>query len=241
VELGQSYVTSLINAVMQSPDWDSTAIFLAWDDWGGYYDHVKPPQVDKYGYGVRVPAMTISPYAKKGYIDHQILSFDAYLKFIEDVFLDGQRLDPATDGRPDPRPNVRENQPILGDLASNFDFSQAPRAPFLLPVHPRTTLTDSVPAHPVQPVAKAGLGLAKLHWKLLDMWSGANGGQPITSYVVRIARQGAAPKRVRINSNEKSATISGLKRGATYRFKVAAVNAVGQGFYSAPTAAIKIR
>ena len=53
--------------------------------------------------------MVISPYAKKGYIDHQTLSFDAYLKFIEDDFLDGQRLDPRTDGRPDPRPNVREN------------------------------------------------------------------------------------------------------------------------------------
>ena len=75
----------------------------------------------------------ISPYARKGYIDHQILSFDAYLKFIEDDFLGGERLDPALDGRPDPRPDVRENAPVLGDLTADFDFTQAPRPPVLLP------------------------------------------------------------------------------------------------------------
>ena len=106
IDRGQAYVTRLVNAIMRSPDWSSTAIFLAWDDWGGFYDHVKPPQVDENGYGLRVPALVISPYAKRGFIDHQTLSFDAYLKFIEDDFLGGQRLDPLTDGRPDPRPTV---------------------------------------------------------------------------------------------------------------------------------------
>ncbi|MHB8377417.1 MAG: alkaline phosphatase family protein [Dehalococcoidia bacterium] len=133
VSTGQAYVTGLINAIMQGPDWDSTAIFLAWDDWGGFYDHVAPPKVDENGYGLRVPALVISPYAKQGYIDHQTLSFDAYLKFIEDDFLGGQRLDPKTDGRPDPRPDVRENAPQLGDLVSDFDFSQQPRKPVILP------------------------------------------------------------------------------------------------------------
>jgi phospholipase C len=133
---GQTYVTGLIDRLMKSPDWDSTAIFLAWDDWGGFYDNVEPPIVDYQGYGLRVPGLLISPYAKKGYIDHQILSFDAYLKFIEDDFLGGARLDPKTDGRPDPRPDVRENEKILGNLLSEFDFSQAPRKPVLLPLHP---------------------------------------------------------------------------------------------------------
>jgi phospholipase C len=137
---GQSYVTSLINAVMTGPDWNSSAIFLAWDDWGGLYDHVRPPKVDINGYGLRVPGIVISPYAKTGYIDHQTLSFDAYTKFIEDDFLNGQRLDPKTDGRPDPRPTVRENVPILGNLAKDFNFNQPPRPPMLLPVHPKTTL-----------------------------------------------------------------------------------------------------
>jgi phospholipase C len=122
----------LINAIMRGPDWKSTAIFLAWDDWGGFYDHVVPPVVDGQGYGLRVPAMVISPYARRSYIDHQILSFDAYAKFIEDDFIGGQRLDPATDGRPDSRADVRENAPVLGNLIQDFDFKQRPRRPLIL-------------------------------------------------------------------------------------------------------------
>ena len=137
ISAGQSYVTSLINAAMQGPDWNSTAIFLAWDDWGGFYDHVVPPVVDQNGYGLRVPGLVISPYAKTGYIDHQTLSFDAYLKFIEDDFLNSQRIDPQTDGRPDPRPTVRENASQLGNLINDFDFTQAPRQPMVLPVNPK--------------------------------------------------------------------------------------------------------
>jgi len=133
---GQAYVTGVINSIMRSKAWSSTAIFLCWDDWGGFYDHVKPPEVDDQGYGLRVPALVISPYAKRGYIDHQILSQDAYLKFIEDDFLHGQRIDPKTDGRPDPRPDVRENEPLLGNLVSDFDFRQKPRPPLILPLHP---------------------------------------------------------------------------------------------------------
>jgi phospholipase C len=136
VSVGQAYVTNLINMIMQGPDWNSTAIFLAWDDWGGFYDHVVPPHVDLNGYGLRVPGIVISPYAKKGYIDHQTLSFDAYVKFIEDDFLSGQRIDPQTDGRPDPRPDVRENMAQLGNLLADFDFSQQPRPPLILPTNP---------------------------------------------------------------------------------------------------------
>jgi phospholipase C len=137
IRRGQAYVTGVINAIMRSPDWKSTAIFLAWDDWGGFYDHVKPPTVDAQGYGLRVPALVISPYAKRGYIDHQVLSSDAYLKFIEDDFLHGQRLDPRTDGRPDPRPDVRENVKILGDLRNDFNFAQKPRRPLFLSLRPK--------------------------------------------------------------------------------------------------------
>ena len=136
VSTGQAYVTNLINTIMQGPDWSSTAILLAWDDWGGFYDHVVPPHVDINGYGLRVPGIVISPYAKQGYIDHQTLSFDAYVKFIEDDFLSGQRIDPQTDGRPDPRPDVRENMPQLGNLLTDFDFTQQPRPPLIVPTNP---------------------------------------------------------------------------------------------------------
>ncbi|HXB63945.1 MAG TPA: alkaline phosphatase family protein [Solirubrobacteraceae bacterium] len=136
VSSGQTYVTTLINSIMRSPCWGSSAIFLSWDDWGGFYDHVVPPTIDGEGYGFRVPGMVISPYAKAGYIDHQQLSHDAYLKFIEDDFLEGQRLNPKTDGRPDARPEVREEAPGLGNLESDFDFEQPPRSPLILPPEP---------------------------------------------------------------------------------------------------------
>jgi phospholipase C len=140
ISTGQAYVTRLINAVMRGPDWKSTAIFVNWDDWGGFYDNVVPPKADGQGYGFRVPGLVISPYAKSGYIDHQTLTTDAYLKFIEDDFLNGARLNPATDGRPDTRPDIRENASILGNLINDFDFTQNPRSPMPLQPCPATTL-----------------------------------------------------------------------------------------------------
>jgi phospholipase C len=145
VSTGQAVLTNIINAVMQSPDWGSSAIFVAWDDWSGMYDHVVPPTADSLGYGLRVPALVISPYARAGYIDPQTLSFDAYLKFIEDDFLGGQRLDPATDGRPDSRPDVRENSPLLGNLTADFNFGQTPLPPLVLNPCPATTLVPAPP------------------------------------------------------------------------------------------------
>jgi phospholipase C len=80
--------------------------------------------------------MVISPYAKHGVIDHQLLSQDAYVKFVEDLFLGGARIDPASDGRPDPRPDIRENIPQVGSLLTDFDFSQPPSPPAALAVNP---------------------------------------------------------------------------------------------------------
>jgi phospholipase C len=129
---GMRHVTRIVNAAMRGPDWDETAIFITWDDWGGFYDHVEPPRVDLNGYGIRVPGITISPWARSGTIDSQTLSFDAYLRLIEDLFLDGQRLDPETMSRPDSRPTVREEIGILGNLLLEFDFTQDPLPPLIL-------------------------------------------------------------------------------------------------------------
>jgi phospholipase C len=121
---------------MKGPDWNQTAVFLTWDDWGGFYDHVEPPRVDLNGYGIRVPGLVISPWARAGLIDSQTLSFDAYLKLIEDLFLHKERLDPATLSRPDSRPTVREKVSILGNLLKDFDFTQDPIPPLILDPNP---------------------------------------------------------------------------------------------------------
>ena len=149
---GMDYVTSMVNAVMQSPYWQNTAIFITWDDWGGFYDHVPPPIVDRnstanpiQGYGLRVPGLVISAYAKKGYIDHHFLSFDSYATFIEHNFMNDSRLNPVIMQQPDARPTVRDaiktvtlmngTTASLGQLAEDFDFTSPPRAPLILNTH----------------------------------------------------------------------------------------------------------
>jgi phospholipase C len=124
VRVGMAYVTGLVNAVMQSPDWSHTAIFIAWDDWGGFYDHVSPPKVDEFGYGLRVPALVISPYAKQGYIDHTTYSFESWLRLVEERY----GVSPMTS---------RDAQG--NDMISAFDFTQQPRQPVVLSATPSGT------------------------------------------------------------------------------------------------------
>ena len=145
---------------MQSPYWQSTAIFISWDDWGGFYDHVVPPILDyaKYkkgmivqGLGLRVPGLLISPYAKPGLIDHQVLSFDSYAVLIEQLFMNGAHLDPVAMGQPDNRPTIRDalttgtypdgSTAQLGQLIDEFDFTQTPLPPLLLSTHIPTGIT----------------------------------------------------------------------------------------------------
>ena len=144
IRAGQAYVTSLINAIGRSRDWKSTAIFLAWDDWGGFYDHVAP--ADGRSERLRLPRAgnRDRPVRRRHYIDHQQLSFDAFAKFIEDDFLGGQRLNPKTDGRPDPRPDVRENAPASATSGATSTSTRAPRPAADPPDPPQTRLTMSI-------------------------------------------------------------------------------------------------
>jgi phospholipase C len=102
---------------MKGPQWDTTAIFISWDDWGGFYDHVAPPAVDEFGYGIRVPGLVISPYARQGFVDHNTYSFDSWLKIVEERF--GVKSMTARDSK-------------AADMSSAFDFNAAPRKPVLL-------------------------------------------------------------------------------------------------------------
>jgi phospholipase C len=115
---GQRFVKNLLQELMRSSAWDSSAFLLSYDDWGGWYDHVSPPQVDKYGYGLRVPALLISPYAKRGYIDSTTLDFTSILKFIEENW----GLAP-----------LAERDGKANNFLSAFDFKQPPRPPEFIP------------------------------------------------------------------------------------------------------------
>ncbi len=113
---GMNFLADLVNATMASPYWASTAIFVSWDDWGGFYDHVIPPVVDTYGLGPRVPLIVISPYAKPGYISHNQAEFSSLAKFV----LDNWSL---------PSLGQRDALSVTSDLTDFFDFSQSPIPP----------------------------------------------------------------------------------------------------------------
>jgi phospholipase C len=117
-DTGPSWVAAVVNAVGQGPDWNSTAIFVVWDDWGSWYDNVAPPQMSFVGLGIRVPCIVISPYAKKNYVSHTQYEFASMLKFSEEAF-GLAPLGPPSFGYTDTRAN---------DMLDAFDFTQAPRA-----------------------------------------------------------------------------------------------------------------
>jgi phospholipase C len=120
---GHNFVTSIVNAVMRSPMWKrGVAIFLTWDEWGGFYDHVAPPAIDDLGFGVRVPLLIISPYAKKGLVEKEQGEFSSVNRFIADNWGLGHLTDRVTN---------------TTNYSQAFDFSQRPRDP-----HPRPPMRD---------------------------------------------------------------------------------------------------
>jgi phospholipase C len=125
-----NWVTDVVNAVMRSPMWPSVAIFLTWDEWGGFYDHVPPPKLDQIGLGIRVPMIVISPYAKKGYVDHALGEFSTPLRFIADNW-----------GLPYLTDRIRNTH----NFKHVFDFQKRPRRPHL--VSPKTDCIGHGPYH----------------------------------------------------------------------------------------------
>jgi len=112
-DLGPQWVASIANALGRSNSWETTALIVVWDDWGGWYDHVAPPQLDAMGLGFRVPMIIISPYARRGYVSHQRHEFGSILRFTEKAF-----------GLPEIGAGDRRSD----DLSDCFDFSQKPAA-----------------------------------------------------------------------------------------------------------------
>jgi phospholipase C len=138
---GQREMAQVINALIASRLWTSSVLFLMYDEGGGFFDHVAPPQMDAYGMGLRVPALVISPYAKRGYVSGQLYEHNSILKFIErrfglpslasvnhqfDVGTPGQNNDAANGKTIGPPAPPRDNLPQVGDFLEAFDFSQKP-------------------------------------------------------------------------------------------------------------------
>jgi phospholipase C len=115
--VGENWTVQQLSAVMRGPDWDTTAIFITWDDFGGFYDHVPPPAVDRFGFGPRVPLLIVSPYARPGYVSHTQYEFSSLLRFAEERF----NLPPLTD-----------RDRLANDLLDSFDFNQRRLPPLLL-------------------------------------------------------------------------------------------------------------
>ncbi len=115
--LGMWYVTDLINAVGQSAYWNDTLIVVTWDEYGGFYDNVAPPQVDRYGFGFRVPALEISPYQSAGKVNATVFGFSSVIKYEEGL----QHLPPLT-----------TRVAKANSLASSLDLAQKPLPPLLI-------------------------------------------------------------------------------------------------------------
>ena len=117
---GENWAVEQVNAIMQSKFWDSTVIFIAWDDWGGYYDHVPPPAVDFFGLGFRVPMIIISPYVKAKTVVHTQYEFASVLKFAEETFN---------------LPQLTKRDKKANDMMDAFNFKQTPLEPLILEPH----------------------------------------------------------------------------------------------------------
>lgn len=129
VQQGMWYVTKVVNALMQSPYWKDTVIFLTWDDYGGFYDHVPPPEVDALGLGPRVPALVISPYSKSGYVSHNVYDFTSILRFVEKRFQ---------------LPNLTTRDLRADPMFDAFDFDHQPLSPFVISIPPNLPPTQRI-------------------------------------------------------------------------------------------------
>ena len=153
IQAGERFVRTLITALMASDAWDSSAFSWTYDDWGGWYEHVAPPEVDEFGYGFRVPALLVSPYAKRGHVDSTVLDFTSYLKFIQHNW--GVAALAERDGN-------------ANNLLSAFDFNQPPREAVFLS-RERTTVVPEEPERGVIYGAYGGavlIGLVAIGWAI---------------------------------------------------------------------------
>ncbi|MCI4327026.1 MAG: fibronectin type III domain-containing protein [Thermoplasmata archaeon] len=203
VTVGMGFIMQILNAVETSPEWNSTAVFVTWDEYGGFYDHVAPPQIDALGLGFRVPLLVISPYAREGYVGSQLGYFDSLLKFVQWRFGLGT-LD------------VRDADAPLP--LSYFDFSASPRSPLLLSnassiTYPAKPQSLAAPPPVTNFSATVGTGFVNLSW------TPPVGGSPVTFYRLHYGPQNNPTEfTVRVDGAAVGYRVKGLASGSSLRF-----------------------
>src|SRR5579871_1387289 len=208
LDTGQAWIASIVNAVEASPDWNSSAIFVTWDDYGGYYDNVPPPPVDGIGLSFRAPLLVISPYAREGYISHQFTYFESLLHFVEWRY-----------GLPS-LTSRDANAPLPLDY---FDFNTTPRAPIhinppLQATYPAPLQGLGVPRVLTELTATAGSSSATLNWTL------SAEGAAVTAYQVTYGpASNPTLYKLRGDGSLTSVTISNLQPGSLYQFSVQSI------------------
>jgi phospholipase C len=172
VRSGQRFVKSLIQGLMRSDSWDTSAFLLVYDDWGGWYDHVEPPQVDEFGYGMRVPALLVGPHVKRGVVDSTVLDYTSIMKFVQDNW----DLEPLT-----------ERNANAKTFVSAFDFTQTPRPPVLVPFE-RVVVEQKI--EPRRIVIYLAYGGALILAVMMFVWTakGADIRRQSMAYINRLTR-----------------------------------------------------
>lgn len=203
IAAGMSFVGSVVNAVQTSPEWNSTAIFVTWDEYGGYYDHVLPPQIDGNGLGFRVPLLVVSPYTPEGLISNQLGDFDSVLHLMEWKFGLGNFT-------------ARDGAALLP--FSYFDLNATPRAPdpiYTATAYPMVRAAQSV-------LRPGGLQIVPAGTSLNVSWSERLGGAPVAGYLLRWGIPSSKMQVTVFSRNTTSATIAGLTCNTTYLVQVRA-------------------
>lgn len=145
IQAGERFIRAMLTSLMRSSYWDSSAFMWTYDDWGGWYDHVKPPQVDAYGYGFRAPTLMVSPYARRGHIDTTELDFTSMLAFVEQNW----GLDP-----------LAERDRNANTFFDAFDFESEPRPPVFLDRRREPEVIDRANASVVYAAYGSSVGIA---------------------------------------------------------------------------------
>ncbi len=196
---GENDSVSKINAVMQGPQWGSTAMFLFWDDFGGYYDHLPAPQIYTYGLGPRVPLLIISPYAKPAYVSPTIYSAASLLSFAENVF---------------GLPPLLDTDTLANNVADSFDFAQNPVAPLILQTRTCSVMPVSCPNDNAQVGVPYSSSLS------------VNGGAPPYSFYWFPYSAGTPPPGLTLNSSTGAITGTPTASG-NLTYTVEAVDSTG--------------